>query len=287
MTGAAPAAIQAHYDAGDAFFATFLDPSLIYSCALFDDRAASLEDAQRAKIDWHLDAAGVAARTRLLDIGCGWGALMERAVETRRAASAVGLTLSRTQAAHIAAGASAGIEAQLEHWRNHKPSRPYDAILSIGAFEHFAEPGLAPHQRIAAYRTFFASCAGWLPGGAMLSLQTMAYPTGFDRAAYDGSPWGDFVRSHIFPESDLPELAEILAAAEPTFEAVVIRNDRQHYAQTLRCWLARLRARRAEAAALVGERRVGAFERYFRVSIGAFELGNLLLLRLVFRRRRR
>jgi len=286
MSGASPAAIRAHYDAGEAFFALFLDASLSYSCALYDDPQLSLDGAQRAKLDWHLDAAGVQRGTRLLDIGCGWGALMERAVWERGAGRAVGLTLSAAQAAHVAAAGWPRTAVRVESWREHCPPDRYDAIVSIGAFEHFAAPGLDRTARLEAYRDFFVVCASWLPTGGRLSLQTIAYPAHFDRAGYDASDYGAFVRARIFPQSDLPELSEILAAAEPVFEPLVVRNDRRHYALTARLWLERLRARRSEAVALVGETRVADLERYFRVSIGAFELGNLQLLRLAFRKRR-
>lgn len=283
--GARAPDIRAHYDAGDAFFALFLDPTLSYSCALFDDPGASLEAAQRAKIDWHLDRAGVARGMRLLDIGCGWGALMERAVWERAAASATGLTLSDAQAAHVAATAPPNVAVHVTHWADHAPDAPYDAITSVGAFEHFVRPGLSRADRVGAYRAFFARTAGWLRPGGRMSLQTIAYPPGFDRATYDASAYGAFVRTHIFPQSDLPALDEILEAAAPLFEPEQIRNDRRHYALTTRHWLARLRAHRDAAVALVGESRVAHMERYFRISIGAFDLGTLQLLRLSLRRR--
>ncbi len=284
--GASPAAIRAHYDAGDAFFALFLDPSLAYSCALFETADTPLDAAQHAKMDWHLDRAGVTASARLLDIGCGWGGLIERAVWNRNVASALGLTLSTSQAAHIAASAPPRASVRLESWTDHAADARYDAITSIGAFEHFAETGLGHAGRVEAYRGFFTRCAGWLAPGGRLSLQTIGYPARFDRAAYDASDYGAFVRSRIFPQSDLPELSEILDAAEDTFEAEIIRNDRRHYATTTRHWLARLRARRDDAVALVGAQRVADMERYFRISIGAFDIGNLLLLRIGFRKRR-
>ncbi|MDX2234288.1 MAG: class I SAM-dependent methyltransferase [Hyphomonadaceae bacterium] len=282
--GAAAPDIRAHYDAGDAFFALFLDSTLSYSCALFDDPAADLDAAQRAKMDWHLDRAGVTRGTRLLDIGCGWGGLMERAVWDRGAAHATGLTLSDAQAAHVAAAAPPRVTVHRQHWADHAPSAPYDAIVSIGAFEHFAEPGLSRAARVAAYADFFSRVASWMVPGGRLALQTIAYPAAFDRAAYDASAYGAFVRSRIFPQSDLPTLDEILAAAGPTLEPEQIRNDRRHYAVTTRHWLSRLRSRHAEAAALVGERRVADMARYFRISIGAFEIGNLQLLRLGLRK---
>lgn len=285
LTGASAADIRAHYDAGDAFFALFLDPSLAYSCALFTHADASLEEAQAAKVDWHLDHAGVGPGTRLLDIGCGWGGLMERAVWNRNAASAVGLTLSAAQAAHVMTSSSPRVRVLLQDWRAHDADARYDAITSVGAFEHFAQTGLSAPDRVNAYRAFFRRCAGWLAPGGRLSLQTIAYPAHFDRAAYDASDYGAFVRARIFPQSDLPDLSEILEAADDTFEAEIIRNDRRHYATTTRHWVARLRARRAEAVSLVGAQRVADMERYFRISIGAFEIGNLQLLRIGFRRR--
>jgi cyclopropane-fatty-acyl-phospholipid synthase len=286
--GADSAAIRAHYDVSDDFFALFLDKSRAYSCALYETGDETLEAAQRAKFDWHLRAVALRPKQRLLDIGCGWGGLLERAVTRYDADRAVGLTLSAAQDAYIAtAFADPAIEVRLEHWADHRPDAAYDGIVSIGAFEHFAATHLTRAERIAAYRTFFERCASWLAPGGRLSLQTIAYPETFDRAAYDASWFGSFVRERIFPRSDLPTLSEILEAADDVFEPIAIRNDRRDYARTTRDWLDRLKARRPEAAALIGTDRVEDFLRYFRLSVGCFELGNLLLLRVVFTRRAR
>lgn len=284
--GGDAAAIQAHYDAGDAFFALFLDPTRTYSCALFENGDETLGEAQRAKIDWHLTQAGVKVGARLLDIGCGWGGLVERAVWSHGAAQAVGLTLSAAQAQHIATAGHDRIHVELTHWADHAPHDSYDAITSVGAFEHFAAAGLSRDVRVAAYRRFFETCAGWLTPGGRLSVQTIAYPEGFDRAAYDATDYGAFVQAKIFPKSDLPTLSEILEAADGAFEPVIVRNDRRHYARTARIWRNRIREKWDDAVALVGEARVRDLDLYFRTSAGAFDIGTLQLLRVAFQKRR-
>jgi cyclopropane-fatty-acyl-phospholipid synthase len=277
--GASAAAIQAHYDEGDAFFVSFLDPTMTYSCAMFADEDADLAVAQTAKLDWHLDQARVREDVRLLDIGCGWGALLQRA--HARGAIPHGLTLSAAQYAHVRA-ADCGARVALQSWAEH--SGVYDALVSIGAFEHFAQPGLTREARVALYRTFFARAASWLPPGGRLSLQTMAYPEWFVRAHYDASSFGAFVRERIFPESDLPTLSEIVEASAPAFALVLLRDDRLDYAATLRAWLRNLREHGADQRHAA---RAKELAHYFTISKGAFELGALRLLRLVLEKPRR
>ena len=275
--GASREAIRAHYDVGEDFFRLWLGPELVYSAALFegdDDLAA----AQMRKLDHHIDAAGARGARRVLDIGCGWGALLRRLVENAGVGEATGLTLSAAQAAWIRQTPHAGITVREESWRDHRPETPYDAIISIGAFEHFARPGLAPHEKLAAYREFFAFCRGALKDGGRLSLQTIAF------VASDGS-MPPFFAEEIFPETEPPRIWEPAAAAEDTFELVALRNDREHYERTLRLWQRTLAARHDEAVALVGEEAVARFHRYLKVSAMAFKIGAICLLRMSFIRR--
>lgn len=273
--GASAEAIQAHYDVGDDFYRLWLDPSMVYSAALWDgpDDTRSLEWAQANKIDWHLRSAGLKPGGSLLDIGCGWGALLRRARE-QGASRGVGLTLSATQAAHVAGFGDPALSVRLENWQDHRPEGPYDAIVSIGAFEHFTKPGDASARKIEIYRAFFAACRSWLAKGGRLSLQTIAY----------GSLRRDdpnvALMSQIFPDSDLPRLDEIVVAAEGLFETVRVRNDRVDYARTCETWANNLRARRAEATALVGAEQVKRYERYLKLSSYGFWTGNIWLLRL-------
>ena len=275
QSGASAESIQAHYDVGNAFYRLWLDPEMVYSAALWDgpDDTRDLAWAQRNKIDWHLRNAGVPPATSLLDIGCGWGSLLRRARELG-CTRTVGLTLSEAQAAHARSLSLPGLEVQLESWQAHAPAQPYDAIVSIGAFEHFSRPDDDAARKIAIYRDFFTRCRSWLAKEGRLSLQTIVY----GRLQRDDPNVA--LMSQIFPDSDLPRLDEIVTAADGLFEIARLRNDRVDYARTCETWANALRAQRAAAIALVGKEQTQRYERYLKLSSYAFWTGNLGLLRL-------
>ena len=272
--GASPEAISAHYDLSDDLFRLVLGPDLVYSCALFepgDDLAA----AQTRKLDHHIEAAAATGTERVLDVGCGWGALLARLVRHAGVRQAVGLTLSPSQAAHVRGLGLPGVEVREEHWRDHEPKRRYDAVVSIGAFEHFVHRGLDPVRKLEAYREFFAFCDRVLVSRGKLSLQTIAY------TASPGT-LDTFIFERIFRESELPLPWEPIAAADGRFELVALRNDREDYFRTLRLWDRNLGARWDEAVALVGEPATNEFRVYLRKSAAAFQSGVVCLLRLSF-----
>ena len=278
-SGASPEAIRAHYDVGDDFFRLWLDPQMVYSAALFaGDRDDDLAGAQLRKLDHHIAAAHAAGKARVLDVGCGWGALLRRLTGDAGVAHAVGLTLSASQAQWVRQQHLPNVEVREENWRDHRPAAPYDALISIGAFEHFARPGLDPAARIAAYREFFAFCHRVLRPGGRLSLQTIAYGA-------PGMSLPPFIMERIFPETEPPLISEPLVAAEGLFELEAVRNDRHHYDRTLRLWVRNLTAERAAAEALVGRKTVREFLTYLKASAVAFRTGTLCLLRMSFLRR--
>ena len=134
-------------------------------------------EAQRRKLDFHLAASGASRARHILDIGCGWGSLLERALRHQGIESATGLTLSDAQLQYIRARGDARIDVRKESWIDHAPAQKYDSIVSIGALEHFASPGDSPREKIGLYREFFAKCRSWLRLGGAMSLQTIAYGT--------------------------------------------------------------------------------------------------------------
>lgn len=278
--GATRRAIEHHYDVGRDFYRLWLDRRMVYSCALWpgapDD---DLDAAQLAKLEWHADAARADGASRVLDVGCGWGAMVRYLSEERHVSHVTGLTLSADQAA--AGPSSSGAEVRLEDWRDHRPGQPYDAIISIGAFEHFARYDLTRAQRRDIYRSFFLRCADWLIEEGRLSLQTIAYED-FDPSA---APLSSFFTEDIFPESSLPQLSDIVESSEGLFRLVGFRSDATHYEQTLRLWQRRLELNKDQACQLVGRETYRRYLRYLRVSRAMFERRVCTLYRLVLERR--
>jgi cyclopropane-fatty-acyl-phospholipid synthase len=281
--GATPAEIRHHYDLGNDFYALWLDVSRTYSCALWDGPSDTLEEAQMRKLDHLADSARADNAGRVLDVGCGWGSLLRRLVEHHRVEHAVGLTLSEAQAEWVAAQNIPRCEVRVESWAEHAPSEPYDAVISIGAFEHFADYGVARSERLAAYRSFFERCRAWLPRRGRLVVQTIAKGGNvrLDRETLDDAR---FVAERIFPGSELPWPSEILEASERRFEILATVNHAEHYRRTTEAWAGALTARREEACRLVGEQGVADYERYLAASARSFANGHLGLLRMTFER---
>lgn len=280
-SGASQDAIEFHYDMPAEFFALWLGRTMTYTAARFTSPDMTLDAAQEAKIAHHLDAARVRAGGRMLDIGCGWGTLLARGLKERGAASATGLTLSPLQKAYIDARGLAGLSVELRSYEHFEPEAPFDSIVSVGAFEHFVKPGSSREQRLATYSELFRRCADWLTPDGRFSLQTMTWGDA-------GRAEREMIRIHeIFPESDLPEIAEVVEAASPHLELVNMENRPEDYERTLAEWAKLLKANRAAATEIVGPDR-------FRFYLDSCKGGSLLyrrrrfyLCRFEFRRRGR
>jgi cyclopropane-fatty-acyl-phospholipid synthase len=269
------AQIRFHYDVSDAFYALWLDPARVYSCAYFADPEASLAEAQQAKLELICRKLQLAPGMRLLDIGCGWGALILHAAE-RHGVEAVGITLSENQHAHVRReierrGLAGRVEVRLEDYRVTSAARPYDRVASVGMFEHVGRANMTLYcERLRALL---------VPGGRVLNHGiTAATP---DSRGLGGGI-GDFIERYIFPGGELLHASAIFEhMARGGLEVVDVENLRPHYARTLWHWSDGLEARLPEAKAALRERHpaeraeriLRAYRLYLAGSALGFELG--------------
>lgn len=276
--GASAESIQHHYDVSDTFYSLWLDESMTYSCGLWQNDDDCLSAAQTRKIDYLVSLSGAGGRERVLDIGCGWGSVMQRLVAEHGVEHVTGLTLSAAQARRIEDLRDPRLEVRVQDWADFVPDAPYDAAISVGAMEHFVKFGWERSKKVAAYRRFFEKCHQSLKPGAGMALQTI----GKGNIVLDEQGLRDtiFIAQHIFPESDPPRLAEILHATEKLFEVKSVVNHREHYARTCSAWLERLQANRTEAGEITDPEKVEVYETYLKASIRQFGLGHANLYRI-------
>jgi cyclopropane-fatty-acyl-phospholipid synthase len=260
------AAIDFHYDQPAEFYRSFLDGDMVYSCAYWDDGIESLEDAQSAKLDYILHKLRLRAGERLLDIGCGWGALLVRAAQ-RFGATALGITLSGKQHDEArrriaAAGAADSARVELRDYRELGNER-FDKIVSVGMFEHVGRSHLREYFR-AAYRAL-------RPGGLFLNHGISDQSEG----RKDGKVRG-FMRRFVFPDGELVAAGDALAIAERVgFEVRDVENLREHYVRTLRAWIGNLERNRDAAVSAAGERAYRLWRLYLAGSAQGFRVGRL------------
>jgi len=261
--------VQAHYDLSDDIFRLFLDPTQTYSCAYFERDDMTLEEAQLAKIDLALGKLHLEPGMTLLDIGCGWGATMRRAIE-KYDVNVVGLTLSENQASHVQRmfdqlDTPRSTRVLLEGWE--KFDEPVDRIVSIGAFEHFGR------QR---WGHFFKMAHQVLPTDGVALLHTITRPT-FKDARAQGTPltreivhFTQFILAEIFPGGWLPTAASVEEyAVAAGFKLTRVQSLQLHYARTLELWAAALEANKEKAIAIQSKE---VYDRYMKYLTGCAKL---------------
>ena len=262
--------VQAHYDLSDDFFRLFLDPTQTYSCAYFERDDMTLEEAQIAKIDLSLGKLDLQPGMTLLDIGCGWGATLTRALE-RYDVNVIGLTLSKNQQAYVEqlfaqSDSPRTKRVLLEGWEQFH--EPVDRIVSIGAFEHFGAD---------RYDDFFKKTYQALPadGGRML-LHTIVKPTDEEftgrglKLTMRLVRYIKFIMDEIFPGGELPKVALVEEhATKVGLEVSRVQPLRLHYAKTLDIWAAALEARKDEAIAIQSQ---DVYDRYMKYLSGCSDL---------------
>jgi cyclopropane-fatty-acyl-phospholipid synthase len=234
--------IQRTYDFMDEVIRLSLGECPDITCALYaGDHTLTLEDAQRAKHEFVIEALGLRPGVRVLDVGSGWGPMLRAAEEV--GAQAVGVTLSPKQASSCRRN---GLDARLQDWKTIDPDAwgGFDAVVSIGAFEHFCsiEEYVAGHQD-AIYRQFFALCHRLLPEGGRLYLQTMVwgrnavpYEAISLRAPKNSSAYLLALMEKLYPGSWLPDGADQIVRAADGFELVSSNSGRLDYIETMKEW---------------------------------------------------
>lgn len=263
------AAISHHYDTGNDFFALFLDPNLVYSCAYFLDPDESLEAAQIRKLDLICRKLDLRPGDRFLDVGCGWGALVVHAA-ANYGVEATGVTVSGEQADEArkrAAEAGVTERVRILHDDYRRVTGHFDAIASVGMAEHV---GLA---RLPQYFRHLRSLLA--PGGQLLNHAIFTR----SRKPAGGT---SFVRTYVFPDGQIHKLEEAIAAAEDAgFELRDVEALRRNYAITLRHWVDNLEVNAVAARALAGDRTYRIWRLYMAASSVAFEQGAIAVNQLL------
>lgn len=256
------AAISHHYDVSNAFYQLVLGPSLTYSCAVFHDPDDTLEEAQGNKHELICRKLGLEPGMRLLDVGCGWGSMAMHAAR-HHGVKAVGVTISTRQAElaekRVAeAGLGGKVEIRVQDYRE-VADGPYDAICSIGMFEHVGQARLAEYfQRLHVLLR---------PGGRLLN-HGISRPPG----SAPELPRRSFINRYVFPDGELHEVGRVVSTIQESgFEVRHVESLREHYALTLRRWVANLEERWDEAVAEVGEGRARVWRLYMAGSAVNFE----------------
>lgn len=255
-------AVRHHYDVSNDFFALFLDSSMTYSCALFSRGAATLEDAQEAKLELVCEKLGLERGQRVLDVGCGWGSFAVHAAR-RHGVHVVGITLSTPQAELARrrareAGVGDLVEIRVADYRD-LAHESFDAVASIGMVEHVGAPQIDQYaERLAAVLR---------PGGALLNH-------GIARLRHTDPEAGPFSERFVFPDAAPVHLSRVLFGMERAgLEVDHVEGFRADYVETLRQWARRLDARLDDAVRLAGAERVRIWRLYLRASRHGFESG--------------
>jgi cyclopropane-fatty-acyl-phospholipid synthase len=288
------AAVSYHYDVSNDFYRLVLGPSMTYSCGVWSSPATTLEQAQEAKYELVSRKLGLQDGQRLLDVGCGWGGMTMHAAR-EHGTSSVGITLSHLQRewatkAVADAGLTSQVDIRLQDYRDVSDG-PFDAICSIGMFEHVG---------LSRLREYFSKLFALVrPGGRLLNHGISAQPkplrTPRRPAQYRLGPlevparWhlprrerDSFIDHYVFPDGELHEVGRVVSIMQDSgFEVRHVESLREHYALTLRAWVSNLEQRWDEAVSEVGAARARIWRLYMAASALGFEQGRTSIHQVV------
>ncbi|SAL11365.1 SAM-dependent methyltransferase [Caballeronia humi] len=269
-------AIQYHYDVSNEFYELWLDRNMLYSCAYFENGDEDLDTAQLKKIDHILTKIHLQPGQRLLDIGCGWGALVIRAAQ-KFGAKCVGVTLSQNQFDLATrrvkeAGLEGQVEIRLQDYRD--VDGTFDRITSVGMFEHVGRKNLP---------VYFGKIRDLLTDdGIAMNHGITSTDADSGETAYGA---GEFIDRYVFPDGELPHIGLALESLQRGgLEAVDVESLRRHYARTLGCWAERFEANAGEAKQLVDDEKFRIWRVYLAGCAYAFENDDVSIYQIVCRK---
>ena len=274
--------VRHHYDVSNAFYRLFLDERMVYSCAYFERPDATMDEAQRAKLDMSCRKMRLKPGARVLDIGCGWGALAIHAAR-HYGAQVVGITLAEEQHALAAervreAGLEDRVSIELKDWRDLDGTEAFDAVVQIGMFEHVGRADHEPFLR--AVRRLLKPDGVYLHHA--ITRRNVRLTWGQRQLGY-----AKVIDRYIFPGFELDHIGRTLADMERCrLEPLDVEGWRDHYARTCALWSERLWERREEAVAQVGEAVTRMWLLYLAMVTIGFERSNLAIFQTVATRRR-
>ncbi|MGW8394685.1 class I SAM-dependent methyltransferase [Pseudoduganella sp. HUAS MS19] len=266
-------AIRYHYDVSNEFYQQFLDPNMVYSCAYFENGDEDLATAQIKKIDHILAKLKLQRGQTLLDIGCGWGALVIRAAQ-KYGTRCVGITLSENQYALAqervrAAGLSGLIEIRLQDYRDVRGS--FDRITSVGMFEHVGVKHLVEYFGII--NKLLAD------DGLVMNHGITSTDPDNGETPYGG---GEFIEKYVFPHGELAHIGQVLRAMqEGQLEAYDVENLRRHYARTCAIWAENFEDHEEKVRELAGDKRFRIWHVYLAGCAYAFDQDWISLYQIV------
>ena len=274
-------AIEHHYDVSNEFYALWLDPRMVYSCAYFRTGPETLEQAQLAKLDHICRKLRLKPGERFLDIGCGWGALAMHAA-ANYGVDATGITISENQFRLAterirAAGLESRCRVLMQDYRDHPGEDFYDKIASVGMFEHVGLRNLA---------TYFATVTRLLRDRGLFLNHGITSSDPQNRALGFGA--GEFIGRYVFPRGELPHLHRVVHdMSEQPLEVHDVESLRPHYARTLDLWSGNFERHLAEATAASSERTARIWRLYLAGCAHAFEQGWISIYQILASKRKK
>ena len=258
--------IAHHYDVGNDFYQLWLDREMVYSCAYFSGGEQTLDAAQEDKLDYICRKLRLTPGDTLLDIGCGWGALVCWAAR-QYGVKAHGITLSEQQAAYAneriqTEGLEDQVTVEILDYRDLPAGALYDRVVSVGMFEHIG---------VSNFPLYFKTIKRVLAPGGLFLNHGITNDTG-----WRDTPITRFINSYVFPDGELTRIGDVIIAMENAgFEIIDLEGLRRHYAMTLRCWVKALEANKARAVELVDEATYRVWRLYMEGSAYYFDAGSI------------